>query len=207
MRVHLQAFAALFTLLCLVFCTPTAQAQRTGYLLDGYQEHGGFGGLELKLSGLNNEVGVLAGLQGGWIFNHSLGLGAAWYTSLSSHDMNVVINSVERVGSLGLSYGGALVQMTFGSHRVVHFQPSLLLGVGQASLTSSEIAGWEEVLFEQSVVTIAEPEVKMELNLSEHIRVLVGAGWRFAFGLDSEYLTAGKVGGFTGSVTLRFGKF
>ncbi|MBD3167179.1 hypothetical protein GF324_11300 [bacterium] len=182
-------------------------AQTTGYLLDGYQEQGGYGGVEMKVTGINNEIGVLAGLQGGWIFNHSLSLGAAWYTSLSTHDVNARINSVDRIGQLSLSYGGAMVKMNLASHRVVHLQPSLFFGIGQTSLTSTEIPGWEEVLFERNVVTILEPELKAELNLSRHIRVLGGLGWRLAFGLDSAHLTAAEVGGYTASLTVRFGKF
>ncbi len=181
-------------------------------LVGGNIEHGGFGGMELKISpiGRNNTSAVLMGGRGGWIINHTFVLGGAGYGLLS----NVAADWVdERVYDgeaqpyyLHFGYGGLLLAYIHNSDALVHYELWGVLGGGGAAVYTQE-ENDRHSRMNGGGLFVAEPGINIMLNVTPFFRIGAGASYRYVAGVNDPRLTNEDLTDFGGHIILKFGAF
>ncbi len=167
-------------------------------LFDGDFTFGGYGALVVRVGQFNGDVAAFAGAQGGVILNHSLVLGLGGWALLPS--VTVAEYPLRRVD---FGYGGFLVEYVYPWQKLLHFHASLLIGGG--GLVYNDVYSWEYGVVD--AVFIAEPTVGVELNVTQYLRLAVGAGYRYATDTECEGLTDDGLRGVSGAAAFKIGVF
>lgn len=180
-----------------------ATAQEQTLLKDGIQS-GGFGGIAVKFTEVNNQFGVLVGIRGGWIINHTFVVGAGGYGLANEVESDFILDDVRY--ELEFGYGGLELTYINNSNRLIHFTLGALIGGGAADYRDP--ADDSENLFDDGdAVFVLEPEVNLVLNIHRNIRMGAGGGYRFVTGVDAPGLENGELAGPSGHIQLKFGSF
>ncbi len=94
---------------------------------------------------------------------------------------------------------------------VLHLSAYTLIGIGGISyrnydgyITENRYYGHHSIL---NPVFVAEPAIKLEVNITEFMRVDFGVGYRFVSEVNYQTTKAGDLTGITGMLTLKFGDF
>ena len=192
----LSLFAALLI-------TPSsAEGQRRPETLVGKHFHSsGFGGPVMKMSEVNNEFAVFVGGRGGWLIDQTFVLGGGGYGLVTDVETGLVDDRDEPV-DLSLGYGGVQLEYLHDSWELVHFSLAMLIGGGGATLDDRRGDSLEDDGF-----FVLEPEVNMNLNVTEFFRIGVGAGYRWVNGVDLTGLDDSDLSAVAGTLTFRFGGF
>jgi hypothetical protein len=175
-------------------------------LLSGEFTSGGYGGLEVKFTNIDNDFAVLAGARGGWIINHRLILGAGGY-GLVQDNINRYPIGFERYNFLTMGYGGFMMELDFNPHKLVHGSGLILIGGGELSRAISAPYYWEPLGNTEDGFFVVEPEVNVTVNMTSFMRISTGASYRFVSDVEMNGLTNEDISGPAASLTLRFGKF
>lgn len=162
---------------------------------------GGYAAPELKLSTLAGDGVLLAGAQAGWILGRVVTLGGGGYTTITNVNAPRSLQSVNGDARLGLGYGGFRMGMIFADQRRIHATAGILVGGGNAwtdspSLTFRRVDG----------ILVLEPDVEAELNVTKHVRVALGGGYRFLGNLQEPGFLPQRFGGPGGMVSVRLGE-
>lgn len=159
---------------------------------------GGYGAPVVRVGQFNGDVAAFAGAQGGVVLNHSLILGLGGWALMPSVD---VADGLPRLIDFG--YGGFLVEYVYPWQKLLHFHASLLIGGG--GLVYNDVYSWEYGVVD--AVFIAEPTVGVELNVTQYLRLAVGAGYRYAADTECEGLTDDDLRGVSGAAVFKIGVF
>ncbi len=161
-----------------------AQTRRAPeHLIEDPIENGFFLALDVKFSTVEGEFANFTGLYGGWLINHRFLIGVGGYGRT---------NDVDR---MTMGYGGGVFEYFFNPGRLVNYSIRGLVGAGHATFNNSGLDG---------NFFAAEPEVRVQLNLSKRLRLGFGTGYRFTEGAGT--LSSG-LGGFTAAINLKLGSF
>jgi len=195
---RLKVIAALFLMMA-----GSALAQ-PATLFDGDIHSGGFGGVELKLSPLNEQTGLLVGGSGAWLINHSFYLGGGGYG---------LVNDIATLGlspdtsRIDMGYGGLLIGYMFAPDDLVHVGIQTLVGAGGVGYRVHHFDDRLDNLTDSDGFFVAEPGVVGELNISRNIRLVIGASYRFINGIETAGMSDAKLGGPSASMMIKFGSF
>lgn len=194
----------------------SAFAQEQTLLGDsGPLTHGGFGAPVVKMTTVDGHSRVLMGVEGAWIVNHGFYLGLGGYGMAKGIETNLR-DSLGDTQYLHMGYGGVLTGYTLHSDRILHLGIQQLLGGGGAELSSEQ---WgdrhdedydDEERCDRNVATffVWEPQLNAELNVARYARLAIGAGYRYTWMPDEKFgYSDNDLGGFAGSVALKFGRF
>ena len=195
-------------LIALCLAAPVAVGGQEQTLVgSGQVTHGGYGGPVVRFTSIRGEGAVMAGGRGGWIINHKFVIGGGGYALTSTVDSRMP-------GPLGepyieFSYGGAILEYVVNSDRVVHSSVELLIGSGAIAHRSDwEDGGWGEGRGgREDLVSVIEPGVTVDLNVTTWFRLSAGASYRFVSGARRGIATNSDVSSASGSLIFRFGKF
>lgn len=170
-------------------------------LIKGPVDKGGFGGLVMKFTELNDRYGMLMGVRGGITFNHTFGLGGGLYGMVNR--MEVHTNYPIRDYNMDFAYGGVILELIFGSRRLVHFGTYTLIGGGsvQYKLPAYEEPWYDDFFF------VLEPSVEMTINITRVFRIDAGGSYRYIYGTELEGISDRGLSGVAGHITFKFGKF
>ena len=144
------------------------------------QHHGYSVAFDVRFSELNGDFTNFVGLYGGWLINHRFLLGVGGYGKTSGVDRSQ------------MGYGGLVLEYFIRPERL--WNPSVKMLVGGGAISWN----WTDPFF------VAEPEVKMNLNLSRRWRLAFGGGYRFVGGAPGR---DGALSGFLADVAIKFGSF
>ena len=166
---------------------------------------------DFKVTQLDHRVSELAGVYAGWLADQTFFIGGGGYWLANrSHDRR-------------MAYGGLVVGWLAGTDRRIGFGAKGLVGGGRATLTGSladfydprdERGGPMPILVPipdtrvrvRQDFFIAEPEANLLVNLSKHLRLTGGVGYRFIGGERGfRRSTRDRLRGATGSVALQIG--
>jgi hypothetical protein len=184
-------------------------------LFGGKEFHsGGYGGLELKVTKVNSEVGLMVGGRGGWIINNTFAIGLGGNGLVTNHLVKNVkdVYGKDTSAYLRIGYGGLILSYINSSNEVAHFTINMLLGAGGASYTSS----WNNLMNnrnnfdmfdENSAFFVFEPGLGIELNVTKFFRIELGASYRMISGLSLSKTVDKDVSGLTGNLAFKFGSF
>jgi hypothetical protein len=169
---------------------------------------------EVKITDFDGKTSGLAGGSVGWVAEETFFFGGGGYWM-----------ATDRSRSRELGYGGFVMQWFVANSDRFGLSAKALLGGGRATLpqTVTQIVGLQDrdlqrlttaqrndLVSAHTVVTtvgfrqdflVAEPEVNARLGLAKHVRLTLGAGYRFAGndwwrgrGFDSRNRISGAVG-------------
>uniref|UniRef100_A0A7C4XDN1 Outer membrane protein beta-barrel domain-containing protein n=1 Tax=candidate division WOR-3 bacterium TaxID=2052148 RepID=A0A7C4XDN1_UNCW3 len=170
-------------------------------LFKGPVDKGGFCGLVIKTSEINDEIVALMGLRGGVIFNRTFGIGGGIYGMVNG--MDVQTNYPMRNFNMDFAYGGIILELIFGSRKLIHFGTNTLIGGG---LVEYRLSNYEEPWYEDCFFTL-EPSVEMTLNVTRIFRIDIGGSYRYIYGTELDGINDRGLSGVGGHITFKFGKF
>ncbi|MBN3034620.1 MAG: hypothetical protein JW861_03480 [Bacteroidales bacterium] len=172
--------------------------------------HGGYGAISMNYSRIDGKDAFLAGGRGAWVINHSLAIGLGGYGF--ANDIEYTVPGVEEDVALVGGYGGLLIEPVIAPKYPIHVSVPVLIGAGGVSYIrkhwSTSCYGCEDYYSEDaSAFFLLEPGLELELNLVRFMRIALGGYYRITS--DVALVNTGKkvLHGFSGGLTLKFGKF
>jgi hypothetical protein len=199
------------TFALLILCTSPLMAQEETLLGSGPIEHGGYGALVVKLTTVNNQLGVLVGGRGGWIINHTFAIGAAGYGLVN--DVTARVPGPLGQPYVNLGYGGLDLEYIAHSNEIVHYSIHTLIGGGAVGYRpgrwhefswSIDDDDWD-MMYEPFFVV--EPGMNIDVNITTWFRLSAGGAYRFVGGTRSDAVTRKDITGPSGMISFRFGSF
>ncbi len=173
---------------------------------------GYFGGLQGSVTQIGDEVGLMAGVRGGWIINHRFSLGAS--ATMLVNDIDFETSVPESAGlqdttlSLMLAYGG--VEFTYIKHpeRLFHYTASVMIGAGAVSYKDYEcsLCG-EESDLDSDIFFVLEPELDVVVNISTMVRLALGFSYRYVYDVELRGVKNDDLRGAAGRLTVKIGRF
>ncbi len=175
----------------IVVAVPFIAGAQEQTLISGEIESGGYGGPVVKLSGVNNGIGLFMGGRGGWIINHSFIIGGGGYGLAN----DIFVSSKK----LDFGYGGLELGYVFLSDSLVHFTLHSLIGFGGVSFQDDPASSDE--------VFVLEPEATVVLNITRFFRIAAGVSYRFVTGVTAAGVSDVSLSGLSGLLAFKFGSF
>lgn len=197
----------LYIVLSIVFLTSLVQSnaqepdhsksEETETLFSSIRQSGGYGTFVTQFTQIAGKFGVLVGGYGGWFINKSLMLGGGgygWANAPGSPDGNILNTG------LIFGYGGAVIEYTYQSDKLLHFGLRVLIGAGGVNTG-------EFLTSETSGAFVWEPAGFVECNLLSFVRAGFGVNYRFIHGLEISKYGSNDFAGPSAFIQLKFGKF
>ncbi|MCB0396955.1 MAG: hypothetical protein KDD36_09895 [Flavobacteriales bacterium] len=144
-------------------------------------KNGGYGAPVLKLTHIDNQLALLVGGQGAWVIDHTFGFGLFGYGLASQ--VRQVNDQGEKLG-MEMGYGGFLLEPILMSNYVVHVTFPIALGAGGVAYFENERFDVNYYYRDAEAFFIAEPGMNVELNMTRHLRFIMGGSYRFVSKMD-----------------------
>jgi hypothetical protein len=181
----------------------------------GHLTHGGFGAPVLKMTRIDGHSRLLMGAEGAWIVNHGFYVGLGMY-GMPKGIATDLKDSIGDTQYLHMGYGGLLIGYTLFSDNLLHVGFQELLGGGAMGLSSQRYQDHDDHNdgnddhrdFNGTGFLVLEPQVNAEINVTRFMRIALGAGYRYTWLYEEEAgYDHNDLGGITGSLAFKFGKF
>jgi hypothetical protein len=182
---------------------------------NGPRSSGGYIAFSNKITGINGDYANLVEMYGGWYIGHRflLGVGGA----ASTNNITVPTRySVHPIVPMSYEYAqaGLMTEYVIASDRAIHVAFQLFAGAGFTC--QYERYGWENDAYwdnyedydhDENFFAVAEPGVKVEVNVLRWLRFSPGISYRLAYGSDGIGLSDSAIEGTSVNLTLKIGKF
>lgn len=175
---------------------------------------GGFGGPVAKVTSIDGNTSLLVGGRGAWVINKTLAIGGGGYGLVTPRTLREGIGTTSRDTMMNLGYGGAEIEVIIASSELVHFSVMTLIGAGDVSTTTSR-SMWDDDndrgsgTITSDAFFVLEPQVNVELNVTDWFRMAAGVSYRLVNGVDSQVgsikLDDKMLSGVAGVLTFKFG--
>jgi len=172
-------------------------------------EFGGYGAAVLKVGSMNGQSAWFAGMRGGWIINRSIAVGGGFYGLAADIQAPGETRAAFNRNNLelDLSWGGLECEYILRPERLLHVSVSTLLGAGTVAVRDESASNERDDFDRTDEVFVLEPALNATLNVTAWLRVSAGLSYRAVTDLSISGVEASDLGGATGTVTVRFGKF
>ena len=180
--------------------------------------HGGYGGIMMNYTQIDNKDAFLAGIRGMWIINHGIGIGIGGYGF--ANELKFDQNSYDNQDySLAGGYGGLTIEPIIMAKQPVHVSFPVLIGAGGVSTIQEQ---WSPYQYHDNnyysedaqAYFVIEPGVEVEFNMVKFFRLAIGAYYRYTSDVTLQTWTGSDyksinpdLSGFSVGMTLKFGKF
>jgi hypothetical protein len=180
--------------------------------------HGGYGAILMNYTQIDNKDAFLSGIRGMWIINHGIGIGFGGYgfaNDLMHDSYNYSISDYSLAGG----YGGLTIEPIIGAKQPVHVSIPMLFGAGgiasiQRTWNPYPVQSDQYYTGDEQVFMVFEPGIELELNVVKFFRIAFGGYYRFVSDFDlliwnghTYDVIKPELEGFSGGITLKFGKF
>jgi hypothetical protein len=159
----------------------------------------------MRFSSVLGSGAVFVGGRGGWIVNHRFILGGAGYGLASRIGAPSGVQPAVGRYDLAFGYGGVFLEYVLAPRELWHLSVLTLFGAGGLEYMSRDSAPPSG--HSASAVFVWEPALLVEINLISFLRLDVGASYRLVRGVDLTGVSNSDVGGPSGVLALKFGKF
>ncbi|MFA6570317.1 MAG: hypothetical protein WCT77_03695 [Bacteroidota bacterium] len=210
----MKKFILLFMFI-LVSGTVFAQEEETIFGNNNYS-FGGFGAAVTQFSGVDDEFAFMSGIRGGVIINHSvtIGLGSYNFTNQVKH-ANYVDPVSNKKPFLEMNYFGLEFEYTWEPLSALHFSVQSLVGSGWTGYRLNSTFDSHDDHYDPDYGNdwffVATPQISMEVNVTNWMRISTGVGYRVVYGADyhfnNETINDQKLSRPFGALTFKFGKF
>ncbi len=179
---------------------PSEKSDET--LITRHTRIGGFAGLVLKFSRINEDPAGLMGVRGGLILNRSFILGLEGYGLANEIRINPDDDQ-----PIDFAYGGLFLGYVNSSHKLIHLSLHSLIGGGGLRYRDWYCNGWFDSSNEEDALFVFEPGLDIVLNVTKHFRIGIGGTRRFVQGVDFNGLNNDDLSGPSLALVLQGGFF
>jgi hypothetical protein len=165
-----------------------------------------FIGPVVKITSIDQRLGVMAGLRGSWPVGRSLALGFGLYTLLNKIDAPEGVLPQEGPLDIDLSYLGLELEYFLNPESQTRFSLSALLGGAATRFvkdTGSTFKSSQQV-WETAFLWVAEPGVNAEWTIVKWLRLTAGVSYRLASKPNKEWLEDVNFSGPTATIAFKF---
>jgi len=176
-------------------------------LMDSKTQAGYFIGPVVKFGEVKGKLSTSMGARAALLLDHHISIGLAGYGMMGRTVLAQVSPDTTRY--LHLGYGGAEIGYIFQPQKLLNFSANLLIGGGSVMWQDQNRYGYSmhnNSTWGSSFFAV-EPSVGVGLNITSHLRLIVGASYLITNGLSETWISDKDVTGFEGSVGLLFGRF
>ncbi len=166
---------------------------------------GAYWGLNAHYGQIAGEDAFILGTTLAYVANRSLEIGVSAQGIYSS---NSNIGFYDNDVIVGGAYGGLHLAPVLFSNKAIHFTFPVLIGGGVAGYYDYKT--YEELDIEDydwDVMFVIEPGANVEFNITRFMRIGAGVKYRFTNQLDIVALDNNDFRGWSGGLSLKFGKF
>ncbi|MBN2213435.1 MAG: hypothetical protein JW723_04260 [Bacteroidales bacterium] len=175
-------------------------------LLGSSNAVGGYGGLSMLYTQIDNKDAFVFGARGGAIMGHSfaIGFGGCGFVTDLFFDEALNLDA-----NLAGGYGGLFFEPIILPKFPVHLSIPVLIGAGGIAYNSVD-RRWEESWYveDSEAFFVVEPGAEIELNITRFFRFSIGAYYRHTSNIDlMDNVSKDVLNGFSYGVNFKFGKF
>ena len=202
-------------IISLILILPGVQAQEENNEFktlfgDKNISHGGYGAVSVNYSQIDGKDAIVIGGRGAWVIGHGIAVGFAGSGFLNDYHYNPNLAGGKNVNLAG-GYGGLLIEPILFPKFPVHISIPLVAGVGGVAYTTSfDPYDWDDPQYfveEASSFLVFEPGVELEFNIVRFFRLAIGGYYRLTSDITLYDTAPDVLQGFSGGITLKFGKF
>ncbi len=153
----------------------------------------------LKFGEIADDNETMVGIRGGLEFNRSFYIGLAGYGLPDDRYHDLIHERYFDEDEWALGYGGLEIGL-MNANRNGSLAAGVLIGGGSVNIDENYFHDYEGFF-------VVEPQLDLNFNLSRHVRLGLGASYRFIDDLESIRYTEDDLDGPTFNVTLGFGRF
>ena len=153
---------------------------------------GGFASAGLKSTKIVGQNVAMLGGYGGKLLNNNIFIGGGGYGL--AHGTAIEIDNQLR--SLQFAYGGLIVEYIGIPENLLHFSVNMLFGGG--------VMGYENYDF-NNISFVSEICINAEINVSDHVHIAIGGGYRYVNGVKFESLNNKRFSGTLLNLQLKLG--
>jgi len=181
--------------------------------------HGGYGGIMMNYTQIDNKDAFLAGIRGMWIINHGIGIGIGGYGFANELRFDQNSNNDQDYYLAG-GYGGLTIEPIIMAKQPVHVSFPVLIGAGGVALIndynwSTNYPDHNNDYYSEDAEAffVVEPGIEVEFNMVKFFRLAIGGYYRFTSNVNlyqwdnPEKTISPDLSGFSVGMTLKFGKF
>lgn len=159
----------------------------------GHVSHGGFLGLSMGYTTIDNEAALQVGGNLAWVINHQFAIGIAgngFFNNLAKDNVYDP-NSYYLAGG----YGGLFFQPILFPKSPIHVSFPIILGVGGVAVNHKDKWNyhWDNNYdnnsnyYDSDVFLVFEPGINVELNMLKFMRMSIGASYRLTNNVNLIY--------------------
>jgi hypothetical protein len=175
---------------------------------------GYFGGPVIRATRMHDEFALTAGARGGWIVNRSVVLGASAHYLVNSVSVATEVPDtvavVDTTLDITVIYGGPEFEYINGSHRLLHYTVTMLVGAGLIEYKDYECSVCDEDAdtdLDTDIFFVVEPSVNLMLNVAPMLRIGLGVSYRYTHDVELRNLDNADLSGVSGLLTVKIGRF
>jgi hypothetical protein len=161
---------------------------------DGSIQHGGYLGIVIGYSEVDQKPAIEAGGRLAWVINHRFALGFAGKGFFNDLEKSSGINNSDY--NLAGGYGGLFFQPIIFPKAPVHVSFPILLGAGGVSLNPRDEYNYhwdydnydsDYSIWDTDYFLVLEPGIDVEFNVLRYLRMSLGASYRFTNNIHLRY--------------------
>jgi hypothetical protein len=156
------------------------------------------GGPAFKAAYFPAGAGTLVGGRGEVVLKNVWGVGFGSYTLATE----LLADQFGVKRDIGFSYGGLELNYSFFSRKLLYLNAGALIGPGQAYAVSR----LEGARREYTQFLVVEPEINTMVNVTNDLRLGVGASYRLTNETETDRIIGSRISGWGISFTLMYGK-
>lgn len=167
----------------------------------GIYSYSGFGGPMLTFTNITGESTVMSGGGGAVLLNQTFYIGG--YGMSNAGETDYIYNGTNY--DLDFGHGGFLLGYIFKPKKLVHIGLSTRLGWGSIELDETTSGNFNEFI-DDNTFTI-NPQVDVELNVTQWFRINTGIGYQYTTGVNTNYFESDDFNSLAVGLSFLFGWF
>lgn len=180
-------------------------------LLNRNNDLGGFGSIDFKVTEMADARTMLLGARAGLVVNKRFlfGLGGYGIATRTEFDGNPSASQVLPLQLYG-GYAGMLIGGMIAPEKMIHLSIPVLLGAGGVEVSDENFfptASDSDYSIDRSAFFVVEPGLELEVNITQVLRLGLGASYRWVSGSDLTTLADDDLTNWSGNFSIRFGGF
>ncbi len=185
-------------------------------LLSKENEINGFGGVDTRITDFHDQRAAVVGAYGGVIVNRSFLLGVGCYGIATNPQIDGILppgfspDNTSRKLTINGGYAGLMLGGMIFSKELIHLTIPVFIGAGEFQLSDDDFFQNQsdtDYTVERSTFLVGEPGAQLEFNITSSMRIAVGASYRYVYGLELINLSDADMSEWTGTVSVRIGRF
>jgi len=167
----------------------------------------GFGGVDINITDVYQERSLLLGAYGGAIINKHVMFGLAGYGISTENQFRGEAGTMLNIEG---GYGGLYLGGILFPNEVVHLTIPVLFGAGAFHIVDKQYFPTsfdKEYVLESTAFFVVKPSAQLEVNITQFLRVGVGATYRLIKGSDLRNISDDDLTSWGGTFSIRLGRF